>query len=476
MRSKCGVGQVRLVCLSENWPRVLLLAVLLAMGHAPICAGADSWGVLAPGLPDRVSVADEETNVSFYILKQTHEPLFRRKDGENYSSKILKSWGRSLDYRDFSFCLKSGQEFAPGVQFNDEDFYEYVSSFTSGNFSNATVLKEGGCVRVSFKYPQKDYLYFWTQYAHAPTKNAAGRAELGLGPFFAKSISKSKVELSRKKPNRGGYNSVILYDYKGVGDVNLENREIKDFNLINTDAVPGWVKNSFQSFDNPEMKSLILLINHPDPKVRSRVYNCIDIPALRSAFYPGKTDFYSISTVLPMGVPGAVPGLPVQSCVPGGDLGTELRFANWMSGNREGMEKFAADFKAKSGISIRLEQYGMSEFAKAFYQRPKPFALAVILVYVTSSPKEFFSMFFKNGETYDFETEALSRNYRKLLKFPERTTTETFFRELSSEVADAALALPISQSRRTLYYPREIMNLNVGSGILEYPEVAEFRR
>lgn len=454
----------------------LFFAGLFMLLLGQVRAEQDSWGILAPGLPERISTADEATNVSFYILKQTHEPLLRRKDGENYTSGVLKKWKRSLDYRNFYFCPDTSLEFSPGLPFGFEDFAAHISSFTSGYSSRFNLTKDGKCVSVLFESPQKDYLYFWTLYAHAPTKNNGTLAELGLGPFFAENVSKDRIELSRKKKVRDAYNIIRLYAYKGAADPNLENRDVKDFNLINTEVVPEWVKRSFTSFDNPEMKSLILLINHPDPAVRARVYNCIDIPALRSAFFPRKTDFYNIATVLPMGVPGAVPGLPAQDCMARSGVQSQLRFANWMDGNRETMAKFAEGFKSKSGLTLRLDQYSMSEFSKAFYLHPKPFDLAIILIYVASSPKDFFSMFFAGGEIYDFDMEPLSGKYRKLVKANGSSTAAELFRTLSAEIAGHALALPISQSKRTLYYPKEIKNLSVGSGILEYPEVAEFRR
>lgn len=454
----------------------LFFACLLSSYPCTVRAEAASWGVLAPGLPERVSVADEASNVSFYILKQTHEPVFRQQDGENYSSRILKKWSRSLDYRSFSFCPDPGLKFAPGEDFGFEDFAAHVSSFTSGFAARYDLSKAAGCVNITFESPQKDYLYFWTLHAHAPTKNNGGLAELGLGPFFVKNISKENIELLRKTPVRDGYNSIVFFDYRGMGDPNLENREVKDFNLINTAAVPKWVKEEFLNFDNPEMKSLILLINHPAPGVRARVYNCIDIPALRAAFYPGKTDFYNIATVLPMGVPGAVPGLPTQNCGKASGSGVKLRFANWMPGNDDQMARFAADFKAESGLTLRLDKYGMGSFAKAFEAHLKPFDLAIIITYVSPSPKDFFRMFFTKGEIYDFDMLPLSEEYLTLLDNHGRATLRETFQRLSSLVSSHALALPIAQSRRTLYYPKEIRNLNVGSGVLEYPEVAEFRR
>jgi hypothetical protein len=84
-------------------------------------------------------------------------------------------------------------------------------------------------------------------------------------------------------------------------------------------------------------------------------------------------------------------------------------------------------------------------------------------------------MYFMDGDIYDFDLRPMSGTYRKLLESPGSRPAEESFRELSSEIVNHALALPLSQSRRTLYYPKEIKNLNVGRGILEYPDVSEFR-
>lgn len=456
--------------------RNFILFVLLSVFCVSAKAEDDSWKVLIPGLPERVFASDESNSTSFYVLTQTHEPVFRWKDGENYSSKLLKKWSRSLDYRHFEFCLDTSLEFSSGDKFGADQFAVQVSSFTSGYSSKFSLTKYGTCVRVSFDVPKKDYLYFWTLYAHAPTKRVSENMELGLGPFYVDTISKNRILLRRRKNVRGGYNAIELLDYRGGGDPNLNNHEIKDFNLIPPRDIPEWVKKSFFSYKNPEMRSLVLLINHPDEKVRAGVYNCIDIKALREAYFPGKMDYFDIASILPMGVPGAAAGFPQQNCGKPRIFGRRLRFANWMDGNQETMRKFAEMFQAKSGLALVLDRYGMDDFALAIERRPRPFELAMIMVYVSSSPKESFRMFFNKGELYDFEVPRLSSRYRELSDDVETSALDETYRKLALEISRHALALPISQGMRTLYYPKEIKNFYVGSGIAEYPEVAEFRR
>jgi len=453
-----------------------MMAMLFLMPALSAWAAEDSWKVLIPGLPERVFAADEWNSTSFYILKQTHEPIFRWADGENFSSKLLDEWSRSLDYTRFKFCPRRELEFAAGGAFGFEDFAVLVSSFTSGYSSHFEMRKDDRCVYISFDSPKKDYLHFWTLYRNAPTRRVGINVEAGLGSFYVKSMSKDKISLSRGGRVRGGYNAVEFLNYKGGDDERLNDRSIQDFNMIPPAAIPEWIKSTSLSFENPEMKTLVLIINHPDQKVRSRVYNCIDIKSLREAYFPGKMDYYDVATILPMGVPGAIPGLPGQRCDESGAVYGRLRFANWMTNNKTAMERFASDFKARSGLAMRVDQYDMSGFAQAIGLRPRPFDLAIIMVYVASSPGEFFQMFFNKGELYDFEVPRLSAEYRILPVLEKELAMGEIYRKLAMEIADHALALPVSQGRRTLYYPKEIKNFNVGAGIAEYPEVAEFRR
>lgn len=47
--------------------------------------------------------------------------------------------------------------------------------------------------------------------------------------------------------------------------------------------------------------------------------------------------------------------------------------------------------------------------------------------------------------------------------------------QLNTELAAAAVVLPLYQVVRTFYYPKHIKNLVVGRSFLEYPEIAALR-
>ncbi len=457
--------------------RILISLLLLPL--FPVftnAAAGHSWEVLATGLPQRVATAGARSNITYYILKQTHEPVFRKSDGQNYSSGILRKWTRSPDYRNFMFCPTQLLAFDGQTPFDFEQFRTHITSVTAKYDPGFKLSAADGCVSIAFNTQRKGYLDYLTLYENAPTRLISGPAETGLGPFLVESVSKEKIVLTRKSRIHDGYNQIVLHEYAGPKDPNLKNRAIKDFNIIPGGDIPGWVKNEYARVENVELKSINLIINHPDRKVRSRVYDCVDIPALRSAFFTGKKDFFNIGNILPMGIPGAVPGFPTQACAKAAGAGAELRFANWMFGNSEAMVKYAVEFSKKSGIKMRLDQYSPQALVGALHKGPRPFNLVIIVFdAVRPDPSAFFESFAKSDGFHDFEIPEVVSGYKKLFYADDETERERLSKELAGIISDQALALPLYQNIRVIYYPKEINNLTVGRGFLEYPDVAEFR-
>lgn len=146
---------------------------------AVLCAGAIlillrpgteiSWEVLFPGLPAKISVSNASHNAILYILKQTHEPLLRRDDGQNYSSRVLKSWSRSLDGRLFIFCPDTELRFNEASVFDADCFFNYVSEVSRKYSSDAEVSRNGIYCHIKFKDPQEGFLEYLALYENAPS-------------------------------------------------------------------------------------------------------------------------------------------------------------------------------------------------------------------------------------------------------------------------------------------------------------------
>ena len=331
----------------------VLLVSLILNPSRDVYAVNSAWEVLLDGMPMRLSTADAGINTTLYILKQTHEPLFRIDDGENYTSRLLENWNRSVDSRQYVFCPNTTLLFEPGRAFTSNYFEDYIYKATSTFDPNSRVSRIGNCFKVDFKKSRKQFLNYLTLYEHAPTIKKDDKTEIGLGPFYPISISERRIVLRRKSPISRGYNSIIIYPYAGPNDKNLVNRDIVDFNRVAVSAIPSWVQREYSHFDSVILKTVVLIINYPDKKIRQILYNCIDVNSFRQAFYPNRTDFGDVQNILPIGVPGARGGKVLQNCtgphpLPAGS--PDFIFINLGSNNTKQLNSFLDDFHVKTGI------------------------------------------------------------------------------------------------------------------------------
>ena len=184
------------------------------------------WEAVLGNCPHSAGTTGVKTNGSLYLLKQTHEPLFRLDDGENYSSRLLKKWSRSVDSRYYEFCPDTTIRFDSSHRLTFDFFEKYIRKITKKFNADSTISVFGKCVSVSFPNPQKSYFSYLSDYYNSPTLYKTKNIEIGLGPYYVKSVTKNKILLVRKKPIFHGYNEIILHQYNGLDDSLLQNRNI----------------------------------------------------------------------------------------------------------------------------------------------------------------------------------------------------------------------------------------------------------
>lgn len=449
-----------------------------AVFAGPAFSARDSWEVLLKDIPVRITTADAGLNMSFYVLKQTHEPVLRTDDGENYYSKILSRWGRDLTSRNFILCPDTSLEFAPGKKFTIDLFLTQISSATKGFFPDSTITSDGSCVRVGFSKPMHRYLDFLTLYEHAPTIRKDDLMEIGLGEYLPISVQPETIVLRRKHEVASGYNSITIHKYTGPNDPNLDNRGISDFNRMQISTIPEWVKREYAYMDSPTLQTVVLIVNHPDKEIRKIVYNCMDVDSLRRAFYPTWKEFGDVQNVLPVGVPGAVPGKPTQHCDKAmrKTLSKPLVLINFGVNNDKQMAAFMADFKRRTGLGISVQRLKDTDIQRTLYQSPRKYDLAIVAMgAMRPDHTAFFDYLVREDGYYDFKLKELGKLYARLQLEGDTVERNVLGVKMAEMVATDHVLLPLLQVNRRFYYPREIMNLTAGRGFLEYPEVADFR-
>lgn len=439
-----------------------------------------TWDVLIKILPTSIVAREAGLNTSLYVLKQTHEPLFRINDGDNYESRVLSSWSRSVDSSSYTFCPNTSLAFKKGVFFDLDFFLAYLIKVTQAFDPSGKVLVTGACISVEFRAPKKRFLEYLTLYENAPAIKQTENIEIALGSYYAESVSDSEIVLRRKMAVRNGYNTIRMRKYSGPEDANLNNREIDDFNKIPLADVPEWAKRGYLHFDEVILKTVALVINHPHKVVREVLYNCVDIDALRKAFYPA---FHELSTdiqnILPMGVPGAQIGRPIQKCIVSNSLAATsgpVVFLNYGLNNETQLKQFMAAYAKKTGLKILLKGCQPKEAQKILFTAPRKYSLAIIAMdAVRPDYSAFFDYLVREDGFFDFRIPEIKHLYERLMNEDDPDTKNELGGKIAQMMASQYVILPLFQEQRRLFYPSVIKNLTVGRGFLEYPEVADFR-
>jgi len=460
---------------NKKFRSLILVGLLCAAGCQ---GGQDSWVALANSLPSQVRTNQAFVSIVLYILKQTHEPLLRRDDGENYSSRILRKWTRSLDYREFTFCPDQSLRFNVRTKFSIELLSGQLADITRKYDDSAVLNVREGCVNVKFALSHPSYMAYLTQYENAPTVERNESIEDGLGPFSVEKIEKDRIVLVRKTSVRRGYNTIIVR--QNSKDIVGDYGGIADWNLLSGSEIPPSAQGSYQSFSNTELKTGNLIINHPDPAMRRLIYNCTDIDLLRRSFFPSKSDFSDVTSVLPIGVPGAQQGLAKQDCraalAAAPHKRGDLTFANWRTDNDEQMKLFAEAFFKRTGVRMRLVRYPPAEFKKMLHSRPRPYHLTIMhLDAVVPDYRAFLEVFFRKDGYLDVDLPAGAGYFESMLRTEDAVRKRALAMSVVGELSGKAVALPLYQSVRVFSYPRKIKNIVVGQGFLEYPGIGDFR-
>lgn len=438
---------------------------------------ADVWRVVGK-VPVSI-VRDMIDTPTYYIIRQTHEPFFRSDDLQNFTSRIIKRWHRSVDSRNFVFYPDTSLRFNREEPLTREIFESQLSSVTARFGVEYKLVGFQDRVEVSFPSPQLRYLYFLTWYENAPAIRS-GDIEYGLGEFFVSHYGADKVVMERKRKVSNGYNRIIYLNYTGDKDPNLQDRRVQDFNTLSLFQQPEWLRNEYAGYKNPDPRSIALLINHPNRKVRRMLYNCLDVSSFRKAFVPKRKEFYDIATVLPVGIPGAKAGLPEQTCrATGAATAGELVLINQRSDNAETLPTYLEDLRRKTGLKIKTKKMNYEELVALINdRRRKPFSYNLYQVTLDTFRPDYNVFFeYSSGEksVLDYRPKEAEELFSALLSKEEPEAKVRIAKELAEKLASEYMVLPLYQTHTYIYYPKKIKNLAVGSSFTQYPEIAEFR-
>lgn len=476
-RNRSGLYGRNAVAILARASLAVISLFLLAQFTGALEKPKDRWTAFMMGVPAEVELKRSVETAINYVLKQTHEPLFRKDDGENYSSRILAEWSRDLPKKKYRFCPDQTRQFSPRKDFDISFFSGYISGTTGKYRKDFELTHDKDCVQIKFSSPEPGFLDFLSRHENSPSVRDENGAEVGLGPFQISSAKKDELRLIRKNKVPDGYNEIIIKEFRGVSDPEYRESRASDYNNVPVYYQPQWREREYQGVDTVDLQVNGIVINISDRELRKRAYNCLDVDRFRRAFFPDRKEFLDISTILPVGMPGARPGKPVQVC-PEAKLNRPkpLVLLNHIKGNDAQLAAITEKFRSRTGIGIKVVKCTPGELVQALQATPRDYDL--IVVGVGSMQNEYsvlFNYFVNDNGFYDFRIPRIGQLHQNLVHAKDNVSASAFAAEIASEMENAEVFLPLHQSTRKLYYPKGIKNLVIGRGFVQYPEIADFR-
>lgn len=439
-----------------------------------------AWDMLAVGLPAEATPRVAMLNMGYYLLRQTHRPLFDLQSDGRFSSRLLERWTRAIDSTSYVLCPAGGLRFDASRPFDRDYLARFLRARATTLDPRAAISEEGACVRVALTRNGDRFLPFFADMANAPTVTTPDpKVELGLGDFRAETVSSDRIVLSRKETVTDGYEKVVMHAHGGANDPRLEDRGVEDMNRVLLQDLPDWVKTSYDDYGVTLLQSVNLLIDAPDPATRRLVHGCLDVDRFRRAFMPRQRDFADIATILPLGLPGARAERPSQRCpstkVRAG--APALTFGNWNRGNEEGLRAEFIRLSAATGLRFDVKTLSQDDFVKQILSTRRTFDLSVIALDATSPD---YAAFYGPvvGDRGRFARVALPQARALLDLLSGEADAKRLSRdvaELDALLAGEGLVLPLYQETRTFYYPKGLKGLELGNNFLEYPDIGQIR-
>lgn len=432
-----------------------------------------TWNALISAFGSAVSLDGPETFSIAYIIRQTHEPYFRMDENRQVTSKVLRHFENSFDFKSFTLCPNPEWKFSETEPFSTEDIKVSLRKLTS-KLSEVTLPNVGRCVRAEFDKPKRRFYQILSNLFKSPSRVAKDpRYALGLGPFAIKSFTKDKMVLERKPWTSGRFDKIELTLVPENRRENLPEEGYEDYNLFPETWIPEKIKKEYKAYAVSNRIMGLMFIHVNDERLRKRLFHCADIPALNSFYQSYARPPLETANLFPIGIRGARPGPPVQNCPPRPMkyTGKPLRMLNMYPALQAQLAGWAAGLTKRTGIPIEVVETDGEGLTKFVAEDKSGYDVAFIASGSDDSePAAHLEAFLGKSKVYRYTPRAWDLEYEQILEIENTAERERRAIEMGERLLKAAVALPLGQGRKMLYYPKDL-SMPLGGNAFEFPEV-----
>jgi len=428
-------------------------------------------------VPPNIDPADSHINFHLYVIKQLHEPLFSSSVVGKPRSRILHSWSASPDAREYSFCLKPSLAYSNGKAVTGEDLWENFKLFSERGYLAGKITGhrfEEGCLIVAFDAPYPrltwDLMSYKTSIADPATRGE--EVVVGISPYRVVEMNERLIRLRAEGKVR--YREISFHYWRPGDEASFRNFD--DINMVVANDVPADIDEYMNRYDVAMLKIYGMLINSPDPKLRSYLFNCLDIDVMRNLVDRKKKSFRDVGGVLPLGMPGAVAGRVRQEC-PAAPLPRRAK-ATMVTFYEDCAEELSAHLKEKLGplgIDASVKVVDANEMSYYLWSKEKPYDMAIVGIDSPLPEPISFLANFLPGEAgvtnvKNAELEGIVSNLSDSAPDAKR---EEDMRRANLSVIRAHQVLPLYQADSPLFYSKRVEHVRADEFLIGIPKIEE---
>lgn len=438
-------------------------------------------------IPAKIDVRNNQINTDVYIMAHLYWPLFSITDNGTISSHFLEmqsTQATSEKFDTFKLCLKKNIKFSNGQPIEAEDLKSsLVKIHKNQEFLNPIkdIIAKDNCVIIHLMDNDLGYFRKLTGFSTTILKdNDQSNFPIGKGPYKIESVSQDKISLVIDDVDTKNtfYSRIEFIRFKSAQE-NLK-LKIDDWNHIYSAKIPLEIKSKYKIIQYPILKSNVVLINHPDKKVRALFVKCLDVEKLKKDL---AVNYVNIPGFLPTGVFGYdVDFKEIKS--------TNLNHRSecstiskdvitFYSYNKEyvgALDNYILRFNKKLPLKIVVKHTTIDEtIAVAFSQKNYitliGFDSSGSMNPIFEESSVFFESFTREKRLITEEIPGLKEMIDKAVKESDRNKKNKLYTKAHEILLKSNYIVPMGQTADVQYYPQNITNIKWVERISGIPQI-----
>ncbi|MBI4924888.1 MAG: hypothetical protein HY843_03105 [Bdellovibrio sp.] len=474
--------------MKQSWMSYVLAVILIGNSYGCV-KDPDSGHVFKVGiraLPKKIDPINNEINIYHYINIHIFYPLFQHNEIDTLESAYLDmhdSQASNEKFSEFKLCLKKDIRFSDETLITSEDLQEALLSAHQKNLELAAIksISKAGARCVVVSLSKRDVTYFdkliTIQSAILKKSTKSTDFPVGLGPYVIKERKVDRVILKTTQTKIKPYYTEIQFIQ--IDDPQKGKSEgLHDWNQLwqhlgKDSLIPPEVRSKFKKIVRPLQRSLILVVNIKEQKLRHRFSFCFNKQAY--------IEFVRLTLIK---TPGFIPigllgnnadfdkvrkswGIDHKACQKSG-YKPKIKFYHFYPVLDSKIKAFFRQNVNNLPIDIEVQLISVEEAIHRVFNNEE-LIMPVMADSTQPSSVGFFTFMMGKNKIISTEIKDLMKTVYEAAQSDSDERKEFLFTQAHKMVLDSGYIVPLGQVEATFEFPPEITGMEAIDQINGFP-------